>query len=463
MPVDAPFVKAAPAGSALYEGLVFNGLDLNNGPLGGAFSLEALDMTPPAKQPEWAKGADTDGQALVRPPLFANRTVKATLRVEQQVSMDAALTALGQLVDQIQEAEKNPGGTPLVWTPAAGSRTITFYALTGMVTGMPISVDQAPGWFVQRPTVTVEFTCKPFGYGAEVTGASASSGASPYVVNLEVAHVPGDVAAEARLVVTETQGLDQQFVEWGLEQRYYNPVNPMVQRASVMPLVSGTSQTRAGSVSATVIRTALAGAPGTVYVACDTDNLGHVGTYRVRARVYATATTVAIRLVWADGSNALHPNAWVSPVVGGGWVDVDLGLITITPAVAGPQRWVGYFQMMSSDPSGTDVVDLDFALFIPVAEGYGKARGLPTLPAIFASRTIEFRSDRTIRPDPSGIYGSPWSYRGARFLMPQAGSADRPSRIFVRACLGDVETAGYDSVPISAQVFYTPRYHVVPR
>src|SRR5690349_15703828 len=101
---------------AASEQPVLNGVALNTLP--GVFSLEELDMTPPAKKPEWAVAADADGANLIRTPLYENRTITATVRLNPQTTMDIALEKIGQIVDQLQEAEKRPGGVELVWTPS---------------------------------------------------------------------------------------------------------------------------------------------------------------------------------------------------------------------------------------------------------------------------------------------------------------------------------------------------------
>jgi hypothetical protein len=178
------------------------------------YGLEQIDFTPPAKLPEFAVSADGDGADLIRTPRFQNRTIKMTLRIAPQSTMNLALEKLGTLVDLLQEAELNPNGIPLEWTPASSTKTITLYVLTGAVTGVPMVMEgSSAGFYAKAPQVTVELTCKPFGYGAEVEAAAAKSietGLS--IVVLTVPTLAGDVPAEGRLLIKDTAAVGRRFV-----------------------------------------------------------------------------------------------------------------------------------------------------------------------------------------------------------------------------------------------------------
>jgi hypothetical protein len=552
---------------AIQEGVVLNGLNLN--PASGNFAVEAIDFAPPAKKPEWAQSVDSDGAGLVRTPLFENRTITATVRIQPQASMNAALEKLGQLVDQLQEAEKNPGGIPLEWTPANSTKTITFYVLTGRVTSIPIMVQgEGAGWFAATPQVMIEMTAKPFGYGVTIapemnlvsdpsfeydapgsnpiatvwasyyslpptsklvqaaggiqgpqcvkivtpgvasteglgcicksinpevgqhyrgdiyvkgnaggekiqfvigagTGGEAFAtltlttgwqrlgatfsptlasqvasgnlylavrtngiqavtwfmdgaqitpnateqtyfdgdtaeyawqGTAGNSISLPVANVlvagepsleliipgvPGDVPAEGRLVITDSVGVGRRFVEWGLENRYYNPATSLLLDSEDMVPVGGTQSTaiaaykRAGATKNT-IATTLIGVPT---ICANTGVRSHVGTFRVKARIEAvvggtgSASNVHLRLAWQDGEGPLRANAWQTLGLSGALVEVDLGIVTLTPAITGSQKWLGQIEAYSTNVAAADVLHIDYLTFIPVLEGYGKATG----------------------------------------------------------------------------------------
>lgn len=361
-----------------------NGVSLNDET---NYALEALDLTPPKKKPEWAQAADGDGAGLIRTPLFENRLIKATIRVAPQSSMDNALAKIGVITDLLQESEKNPEGIPLTYTPAGGTKTITFYPLTGEVVNLPMVMEGVEaGWYANVPRLMVEMTCKPFGYGAEVEAAAAKSietGLS--VVTLTVPTVAGDVPAEGRLVVKDTATVGRRFVEWGLENRYYNAATALILDSEDMTPVGGTQVTaptgaykRAGATKNSIL-TVLLPEPT---ICCETGVLKHVGTFRVKARVYAAVGAGAesktqVRLSWQDGEGPFRANTWAKPPIANTLAEVDLGTITISPAITGTQRWSGRIEAYApGQPAVWENLYVDYLTFIPAAEGYGKARGV---------------------------------------------------------------------------------------
>lgn len=411
---------------AINEAVTLNGLALN--PLSGNFAVEAIDFTPPKKKPEWAQSSDGDGSDLVRTPLFENRVITATVRITPQASMNAALERMGELVDQLQEAEKNPGGIPLEWTPANSTKTITFYVLTGEVTGVPVVAQGAgEGWFASTPVVTISMTCKPFGYGVETEVAAAKSietGLS--VVVLTVPTVTGDVPAEGRLVIKDTAAVGRRFVEWGLENRYYDAATALILDSEDMTPVGGAQSTALGSppaykrAAATkwTIATTLLPEPT---ICCNTGNLKHVGTYRVKARVQATigaggvAEKVKLRLGYQDNEGPIRANAWQTPPLGGKLCEVDLGIINSTPAITGTGKWLGQIEAYSENTAAKDTLHVDYLVFIPVLEGYGKARGLqssaPGTVAAFDNFTTGTLSGLLNARTPA--VGAAWATSGA--------------------------------------------------
>lgn len=407
---------------SILEQLVLNGLALNTE--AGNFVLEAVTLPPPAKKPEWAQGADSDGAELIRTPLYENRTITATVRVVA-TTMNQALEKVGELADLLQEAEKNPQGSPLVWTPANSTKSITFYVLTGRVVDVPIAMQgDDVGWFVAMPKIPIEMTCKPFGYGAEVEAAAAKSietGLS--VVVLTVPTLAGDIPAEGRLVITDTAAVGRRYVEWGLENRYYNASTSLIEAAEAMTPVGGVrseaANTGAYSPSSTkkTIATTLVNEPT---ICLNTGVLKHVGSFRVKARVQVVlgaeslAEKVKLRLSYQDGEGPLRANAWQTPNLGGKYVEVDLGVITTTTAISGTQKWLGQIEAYSENSAGKDILHANYLTFVPVGEGlYGKARGAQSTAPGTITAFDNFPSGSGALNTRTPVVGTAWATSGA--------------------------------------------------
>ena len=88
-------------------------------------------------------------------------------------------------------------------------------------------------------------------------------------------------------------------------------------------------------------------------------------------------------------------------------------------------------------------------------------------PAMYSGRTLEVTGADVRRQNSAGTtYGRPGSYRGSRFVLNPEGSAGRSTRVLAKAWRNDVDLAA-EATPVTdslkAQVFYRPRYSVVPR
>ena len=167
------------------EGLTLNGLSLNNGT---THILTELQLPIPAKKPEWVEGADANGAVLMRDPLVENGTLVCKLDLYTAYK-DAANAAIGAIVDELEEADRNPAGIPVVWTPVNGTKSLTFYALSGEVTELPMDTKSVDA---NVPTIAITLKCRPGGYGALVTGPSQTT-AGP----ARAAHGPGRAGGHA--------------------------------------------------------------------------------------------------------------------------------------------------------------------------------------------------------------------------------------------------------------------------
>ena len=351
------------------EELALDGLQLNDGT---SFMLEEFSCPPPARLLEWIRSADSDGSLLAREPPSENREITARILIMPQVTMNLALAKVGQIVDKLEEAKRNPLGINLVWQSADATLTGTFKVLYGEVTEMPVTFES--GWFAKAPTVGIKLTCAPFMEGTEVASVASATSTEP-VVTVELANVPGDVTALARIIVTDNATQSRRLVRVGMESRHYPLTAPpallVLSNTLVTTGFSGTYAVRSGSYSGSgPIRATLATQPVAV---CGTGNLAHVGTFRVFARVWASAATVRTRLSWSEGAGPMRANMYTTPPVVNNWAEIDLGLITIPEKVLGTQRWTGQIEAYTTVIG--DTLDVDYVYLVPAAEGYAEVRG----------------------------------------------------------------------------------------
>jgi len=351
------------------EQLILSGLTLND----STFGLAELSCPPPKQRQEWIGAADSEWQALTRNPLHENREVVARIQVNPQSTMDLAHDKVALVIDKLRLASRTPDGVALTWTPATGTRTVTFDVLAGEITDLPI--DWASGWLALAPTFTIRMVCKPYWRGTETLVSTASS-STPFVAQ-EITGVTGDIPALGRLIVTDTATQHRRHVEWGVEGQFYNAATSLLVDSDDM-VVSGFGGTQttttgaydpnaAGNNSITCALTT--NATGVAGVG----NLSHVGTFLVKGRVQATAALVEVRLVWQAADGPVTANDWVTLTVGASaWEELDLGTITVPVVLAGTQRWTGRIEARTT--TGTNTLILDYLILIPTLEGYGKAR-----------------------------------------------------------------------------------------
>jgi hypothetical protein len=165
------------------------------------------------------------------------------------------------------------------------------------------------------------------------------------VATVEVTNVAGDVAAEARLVVTDNATQSRRLVRMGREWRYYPTAGPwgllIDSDALVTAGFGGAQATRSGAYDVgggnNIVRATLGLQPIAV---CGTGNQPHVGSFRVFMRIWSDSMDSRIRLAWQDGDGPFQANSWVAPQTLG-WCELDLGTITVEEKTLGTQRWTG--------------------------------------------------------------------------------------------------------------------------
>lgn len=354
------------------EQFVLDGLAINDG-LVWAIQFEGIDMTPPPMRPEWIGAADSEFQDLVRAPLHENRKIVIPLQGIQGATKNTALDRIGALQDKLTKAAQTRGGIPLTWTPRSSGRTVTFDVLAGEITGLPLD------WlfsFKSFPKPTVTLTCKPYWRGVEVDAGTATS-STPFVTK-EIVNAAGDIRALGRVVVTDTATQPRRNVEWGLEGPLtYNPATSLMIDSDNMITAgyAGVQTTQAGSYdpNATGNNTITSNVTTAPQAICGTGTQPHVGTFRVKLRTYNTLWSAGlyVRLAWRAGDGAYVRNDPVFIDWGSRFGEVDLGPITIPPALLGTQSWDGVLESWSVD---VDDIQIDYLVLVPVESGYGKAR-----------------------------------------------------------------------------------------
>ena len=369
----------SPSPGVSREGLVLDGLDLNDG---ATRSLVGFDHAPAKKLLDWVRNSDTDGAKLLRLARHENSEFDLRIFIRNS-TRDLVADTVGGIIDKLQEAERvaaNGGrGLALVWTPAGGTYNYTFYVMSGEA-----SVDRAHDFYkLGKPFLDVKLYCSPFGYGGEVTTSTTTS--SLPLLEKTIVDIPGDVPAEGSYTVTDAATQNQSDVIVGQENYYYNAAALLIDSASMVTSgFAGSTTTRTGGYSADgVVRATLGEAAVTV---CSSGELTHVGSYRPWFRLYGSSDDISVRLAWRQGRNQWTVEPWRTLPVGAKWCGVDLGEPKIREVLRGTQTW--QWRVEAKSTVAGDTLDVDFVALVPTTEGYGRARlTLPIeTPTTFSAR-----------------------------------------------------------------------------
>lgn len=345
------------------------------------YALTEVRTPMPELAPQYA-GGWSDGD-LVSDSRYQNRVITLTVLVmgADATALEAAVNALQRVVGkQNQDARSSGRGGTIKFTTASGN-PITFD-----VVAASIDVQLARALYAVENVVsaTLEFTCLPFGRGAEMTAISDTAETTLPYWSAVAADVPGDVAALGRLVVDEDDGEDQACVLWGIRSRNYSAdataalfwqaeaLTPVSASAATAVGPSGAHGSGSNTIEADALTTewqdVLKSTVGSTYFT-------HVGAYRVLARVQADATNtgdVQVRASWGLGDLAVYQQGAAASTMAGAWVLCDLGVVNIPQALTGTHRWEFRLQAKSS-VNGEDVF-VDWIMLVPVDESAGVAQ-----------------------------------------------------------------------------------------
>ena len=190
-----------------------------------------------------------------------------------------------------------------------------------------------------------------------------------------VSGVTGQVNAWPDFTLYESSGATVNHVEIGVLNEYVAASAPaiLLQAVTQITALGGSSNTRASSYSTNILRAALATTPVAVGEATGQNNKGG---WKVRARIYPSATTVRVRLAWRVGSGPYAHEPWRTVPGSAAWYDVDLGSVTIPEISVGTHSVTFRLEAMST--SGSPTVDLDVFEILPT-DSYLKLRGASSL------------------------------------------------------------------------------------
>lgn len=190
-----------------------------------------------------------------------------------------------------------------------------------------------------------------------------------------VSGVTGQVNAWPDFTLYEASGATVNHVELGVLNEYVAASAPaiLLQAVTQITALGGSSNTRASSYSTNILRAALATTPVAVGEATGQNNKGG---WKVRARIYPSATTVRVRLAWRVGSGPYAHEPWRTVPGSAAWYDVDLGSVTIPEISVGTHSVTFRLEAMST--SGSPTVDLDVFEILPT-DSYLKLRGASSL------------------------------------------------------------------------------------
>lgn len=430
--------------------------------------LEHRYPTPPLSA-QWASSVDTEGAALASKK-HDNREISITVDV---TSSSALATLQGKIGKLYRE-----GGTLKRTLP--GGTTIIFDVLT--VSNFDPSFDHAFD-LADLASVPISLVCKPYGRGAEVDLGDNVETTLP-VLRFTEATVAGDMPALGRLVIDNDDAVNAKgLLIWGQRSRTYSSASSAAlfyeAEACAMNTAAAAVGTAgasgAGSNVAKKLNVGTSSGVVLLYVGPSATAQTHIGSYRVFARVLLTSGntgSMSIALEWeksAQDSSARVSNTAVTvpSSLAGSWLLVDLGMVTLPRATTGTQGWRGLLTAWST-VAGDDI-EIDCFALVPADEGYGFANQPTGVQVIGGIATgggqAEIRHDGALRS--LGVYWTDIAtYEGDHLLVPPSGAEAYTLEMIVLLNDGALPGTGYygaAGIPdLSARLFVTPRYLVVP-
>jgi hypothetical protein len=275
--------------------------------------------------------------------------------------------------------------------------------------------------------------------------------------------IAGDVPALGRLVITEAQAVDQSFLIWGVQSRYYDPAASAAldfEAESRTPL--GGSATAvgpagaSGSGSNTILTPSLSPTPVAVMstqASGGGSHVSHAGDFRVFVRcqpsVAAAGDGINVAWEWSSGDfgrSTRNASVALNIDASGKWWLVDLGTVSIPKVAQGVQRWEGRLVASSFTVSSFNFLYIDHIALIPITEGSGQVTAsipLNAAPTTFLARD-EFTQSAGALAGKTLPIGGTWAGAGDAddFQVTGAGKITRTAVSDVSLILGRFALAG---------------------
>lgn len=230
----------------------------------------------------------------------------------------------------------------------------------------------------------LELEAAPYARGVPSTGALVAEAAKP-VLEIVQAAPAGSAWALGDLAVTEASAVARLGLVAGVEVADFQNTagaaaantETYLQAEALTPLGGGATAVQAGAqgagnnVVAVTLDTEYQGLLSTTKLAGAVD-LAHVGTFAIWARVYAPAANagdVTLRFAYAQSDLLVErlEDPKIVPLRGDFWL-CKLGVIRLTKARAGTQRWRG--RILGKSSVAGDTIRLDDLRIIPAGEAY---------------------------------------------------------------------------------------------
>jgi hypothetical protein len=356
-----------------------------------------------------------------------NRVVSITVNIygSTALDLDQKIGVLSQKVGKLNRE----GGTFKRTTPSG--LVIVFDVLPE--SGMPSVTFDKTYQSRQKTTVSLRFTCKPYGRGPESAGQAFGPSTGDFSVVL--AGITGDVPALGRALITEGSSKDQRHCHWGVRSRYYAATSSAAlgfEAESCTPLGAATVVTLAGSSGGgtnNAVRQLTQVTDWLAMLSFQATGGGayksHVGDYEVFARLYRPSTntgSVSVALEWAEGDfTKVTRNDVVTFAVDereDNFTITRLGQVHLSKAKLGTQRWDG--RIIAKSTVFADAVYVDRVWLRPISEGAGEV----TVSTVASAPTSLLARDEFTATTAGAVLNARTAPQGGTWATSGTGTGD---------------------------------------
>lgn len=285
-------------------------------------------------------------------------------------------TPFWDYVDDVQDlvASMDRSDAATVRYEPPEGEAVTYEVTDITLTGIPQSGAMLSRYVVED--CEIQFECAPYGLldPVEIFTEEEFAGS---IDTKEVVGVPGHVEAWGALTFEDPDSQSRGFLEVGQAFDYDDDQDLQLALPDlVLTDTGGSSATRAGSLSTNVVRATFSTGSATV---CKSDRLTHRGRKRVRARVFASAAAVQVRIAWRVGDASYSYSPWRTVPAVSTWVDMVVDNVLIKQVPVGDHFWD--FRIEARTNAGMETIDVDFVTLFP-ADQYSVCRQIDDLTGL---------------------------------------------------------------------------------